>query len=74
VLQPDSIALAGKSFIVQRSIACNLKFFLVAASLVLTPLFQSSLSSSIRGLKYTSISIPGDFGPGINIDKPVRFF
>jgi hypothetical protein len=46
----------------------GVKFFFTFASQVSTPLTQSSLSSSIRGYKYTSILIPRDLGPGISIN------
>jgi hypothetical protein len=60
---------ARKSLIVHINWACITKFVLVDASNVRIPTFHSSYNSSIKGCTYTSISIPGEFGPEIIRDS-----
>ncbi|KAJ0551959.1 hypothetical protein HanOQP8_Chr08g0268981 [Helianthus annuus] len=51
---------------VHNNAAFIVKYVFVAASLVRTPVCHNCLSSSTNGLRKTSMSFPGDLGPGIN--------
>ena len=69
VLQPEMLAYAGKSFMVHINAARNWNPVLEDASNDSTPTSHSSLNSSTKGCRYTSIAIPGEVGPGITSDK-----
>ena len=63
------LAYAGKSFMVHISATRNWNLVLEDASNDSTLTSHSSLNSSTKGCKYTSIAIPGEVGPRITSDK-----
>ena len=70
----DKLLRAGQSLIVTNSNACRLKFYCLYSSHIRTPsLPQSNKSSSTNGLRYTSMSFPGCFGPGISTGIMMNF-
>ena len=63
---PDRLLSAGQSLMVTKSNARRSKFCCLYSSQTCTPSsFHNSKSSSTNGLRYTSISLPGCFGPWI---------
>src|SRR6185436_13537533 len=70
---PDKLLRAGQSLIVTNSNARRLKFSCLYSSHIRTPSSpQSNKSSSTNGLRYTSMSFPGCFGPGISTGTMVE--
>ena len=66
VLQLDTSAYAGKSFMIHNNAACIWNDFLEDTSNVFTPTSYNSFNSSTRSCKYISISFSGEVGQGIN--------
>src|SRR5436190_1925013 len=65
----ERLSYAGKSLIVHNTLARITNVCFAYASYVIAPSSHSCFNSSIKGSKYTSISIPGAYFPGINNDK-----
>ena len=65
---------AGQSLVVTKSNAQRLKWSSTCASHIRTPSsFHNNRRSSISGFRYTSISLPGCFGPGISTGIIINF-
>ena len=72
VLHPDKFSYVEKSFIVHKIEACNLKLLRLTESYVCTSFFHNSFRSSIKGHRYTSISLPDAFRSRINSDIKIN--
>jgi hypothetical protein len=71
---PDSLLRAGQSLIVMNNNARRLMFSYRYSSHICKPSpCHNNNSSSTNGLRYTSISFPGCFGPGISIGIMMNF-
>ena len=71
---PNRLLRAGQSLMVTNNNARRLKSSCLYSSHIRTPfLCHSNNSFSTNGLKYTSMSFPGCFGPGISICIMMNF-
>ena len=71
---PDKLLRAGQSLIVTNSNGHRLKFSCLYSSHIRTPSSpQSNKSSSTNGLRYTSMSFPGYFRPGMSTGIMMNF-
>src|SRR6185436_7604046 len=71
---PDKLLKESQSLIVTNSNTRRLKFSCLYSSDIRTPSSpQSNKSSSTNGFRYTSISFPGCFGPGISTGIMMNF-
>ena len=72
LLCPDRQRSAGRSLIVTNNMTRRVKYSRLYSSQMSTPWDQSSLRSSTNGLRYTSMSLPGYFGPKMHINVIAR--
>src|SRR3954471_13878603 len=71
---PEMLLRAGQSLMVTKSNALRSNSCSVCSSHTRTPgLAHNSKSSSTNGLRYTSMSLPGCFGPWISTDIIMNF-
>jgi hypothetical protein len=71
---PDRLIRAGQSLMVTNNKARRLKFSYRYSSHIRIPsLCHSNNNSLTNGLRYTSMSLPGCFGPGISTGIMMNF-
>jgi hypothetical protein len=71
---PNRLLRAGQSLMVTNNKARRLKFSYQYSSHIHTPSsYHSNNSSSTNGLRYTTMSLPGCFGPGISTGIMMNF-